>query len=194
MKEKPLSKQAIKAAADRAFGLPPDDPADKGGRPSSYQPEYAEQARKLCELGATDIEIADFFEVSDRTVYRWQLKYPEFCQALKAGKTAADDRVERSLYHKATGYTFESEKIFQHQGEIVRAQTREHVPPDTTSMIFWLKNRRPELWRDRQVFEHTGKDGKPIQTEDVSARDTLIDRISGLATRSGTDSDPGKLN
>lgn len=156
MKDKPLSKDQIKAAADRAFGLAPDDPADKGGRPSSYQPEYAEQARKLCELGATDIEIADFFEVSDRTVYRWQLKYPDFCQALKAGKDAADDRVERSLYHKATGYTFESEKIFNYQGEIVRASTREHVPPDTVSMIFWLKNRRPEQWRDKteHVIRH----------------------------------------
>lgn len=156
MKDRPLSKEAIKAAADRAFGLPPDDPQDKGGRPSGYQPEYVEQARKLCELGATDIEVADFFDVSDRTIYRWQLKYPEFCQALKAGKASADDRVERSLYHKATGYTFESEKIFQFQGEIVRAKTREHIPPDTTSMIFWLKNRRPEQWRDKseQVIRH----------------------------------------
>lgn len=193
-KEKPLSKAAIKAAADRAFGLPPDDAEDTRGRPSSFQPEYSEQARKLCELGATDIEIADFFEVSDRTVYRWQLKYPEFCQALKAGKASADDRVERSLYHKATGYSFESEKIFQHQGEIVRARTREHVPPDTTSMIFWLKNRRPELWRDRQIFEHSGKDGGTIKTEDVSARDTIADRIAGLAARSGTHSDHSKLN
>ena len=129
---------------------------EKTGRPSGYQPDFAVQAKKLCELGATDIEIADFFEVSDRTVYRWQLKYPEFCQALKAGKDAADDRVERSLYHKATGYTFESEKIFQYEGTIVRTPTREHVPPDTVSMIFWLKNRRPEQWREKteQVVRH----------------------------------------
>jgi hypothetical protein len=152
----PPSKASVKAAADRASGLPPDDPADKGGRPTSYDPSFADQAKKLCELGATDIEIADFFEVSDRTIYRWQLKYPEFCQALKAGKDVADDRVERSLYHKATGYTFESEKIFQYEGAIVRAKTREHVPPDTVSMIFWLKNRRPEQWREKteQLVRH----------------------------------------
>lgn len=156
MKDKPLSREQIKAAADRAFGIAPDDPKHPGGRPSGYNPKFAEQAKKLCELGATDIEIADFFDVSDRTIYRWQLKYPEFCQALKAGKDAADERVERSLYHKATGYTFESEKIFQHNGEIVRTPFREHVPPDTTSMIFWLKNRRPEQWRDKseQVIRH----------------------------------------
>lgn len=188
MKDRPLSKDAIKAAA-RAFGLAPDDPADKGGRPSSYQPEYAEQAKKLCELGATDIEIADFFEVSDRTIYRWQLKYPEFCQALKAGKDSADDRVERSLYHKATGYTFESEKVFQFQGEIVRASTREHVPPDTVSMIFWLKNRRPELWRD--------KTEQTVRHELVNALSD--DELARIASRGSegtapTTVNPSKLN
>jgi len=131
-------------------------------RPTDYKAEYAEQARKLCQLGATDKELADFFEVSDRTIYRWQIKHDEFCQALKAGKDSADERVERSLYHKATGYTFESEKVFQHQGEIVRAAVTEHVPPDTTAMIFWLKNRRPDVWRDRREQEITGAGGGPL--------------------------------
>jgi hypothetical protein len=131
-----------------------------GGRPTAYKPEYAEQAEKLCKLGATDIELADFFEVSDRTIYRWQSQHPEFCQALKAGKDAADERVERSLYHRATGYTFEAVKIFQHQGQPVTVPYREHVPPDTTAMIFWLKNRRKDQWRDRH--EHTGADGGPL--------------------------------
>jgi len=156
--------------------------ADKGGRPSTYKPTFAEQARKLCELGATDIEIADFFEVSDRTVYRWQLKYPEFCQALKAGKDAADDRVERALYHKATGYTFESEKIFQYEGEIVRTATREHVPPDTTSMIFWLKNRRPAEWRDKTNHELTGASGGPIEITDADR----VRAVAALMARAGT--------
>lgn len=127
------------------------------GRPTGYKKEYAGQARKLCELGATDVDLADFFEVSDRTIYRWASKYDEFCQALKAGKGMADDRVERSLYHKAVGYSFDSEKVFQHQGQIVRAPTREHVPPDTTAAIFWLKNRRKDEWRDKQEHEHTGQ-------------------------------------
>ncbi len=182
MRDKRPSKAAVKAAADRAFGLPPDDPADdkpETGRPSSYKPEYADQARKLCELGATDIEVADFFEVSDRTVYRWQLKYPEFCQALKAGKDIADDRVERSLYHKATGYTFETEKLFQYQGEVIRAKVREHIPPDTTSMIFWLKNRKPEVWRDIQKVEH-GAPGDFDNLSDAELETAMRDKAKEL--------------
>lgn len=134
------------------------DKTDKhpGGRPSGFKPEFAEQAAKLCALGATDIDLADFFGVSDRTIYRWQTKYPEFCQALKAGKDTADDRVERSLYHKAVGYSFDAVKIFQHQGEVITAPYREHIPPDTTAAIFWLKNRRKEEWRDKQEHEHGG--------------------------------------
>ena len=132
----------------------------RSGRPSSYSPDYAAQAKRLCELGLTDEELARFFEVHVATIYRWQASFPEFCEALKVGKAPADDRVERSLYHKACGYTFESEKIFNYQGQIVRASCVEHVPPDTTAAIFWLKNRRKEEWRDRH--EHTGADGSAL--------------------------------
>lgn len=119
------------------------------GRPSSYKPEFAKQAEKLCELGATDADLADFFGVAIRTVERWRKEKEDFCRAVTIGKDIADNNVERSLYQRAVGYTFDSEKVFQYQGQIVRAQVREHVPPDTASAIFWLKNRRKEQWRDK---------------------------------------------
>lgn len=144
----------------------------KAGRPTEYKPEYAAQVQKLCQLGATDEEVANFFEVSARTIYRWAARHDEFCQALKAGKEIPDERVARSLYHKAVGYTFDSEKVFQFQGEIVRAPIKEHVPPDTTAMIFWLKNRRKDEWRDRIDHELSGKDGGAIKIEDASPTDT----------------------
>jgi len=141
------------------------------GRPTSYQPEYAKQAEKLCQLGATDEDLADFFEVSIRTISNWKVSQPEFLQALKGGKETADERVERSLYHKAVGYTHDAVKIFQHQGTVIEAPYREHIAPDTTAAIFWLKNRRPDLWRDRQQHEHSGPDGKPVQVENTSDLD-----------------------
>lgn len=157
------------------------------GRPSKFKPEFVDQARKLCELGATDEEVAEFFEVSARTVYRWQTEHEAFCQALKAGKVAADERVERSLYHRAVGYTFDAEKVFQFQGEVVRAPIREHVPPDTTAAIFWLKNRRPEIWRDlsRQEVTHSGE--LTVRSAAVSAVDALIAAATGPA---GDHTDP----
>ena len=133
-------------------------------RPPTYQESFAEQAQKICELGATDQEIADFFEVDVRTIYRWKHDHDEFCQALKAGKDIADERVERSLYQKAIGYEQDEVKIFMPGGasEPVYAPFRAKIAPDTTAAIFWLKNRRSQDWRDVKSNEHSGPDGGPI--------------------------------
>lgn len=132
------------------------------GRATDYKPEYAAQAAKLSALGATDMEIGDFFGVDTRTIYRWRNVHEDFCQAVTCGKDKADERVQRSLFNRAVGYTYESEKVFQFQGQIVRTPTVEHVPPDPSAAMNWLKNRRPQEWRDKQDHEVFGKDGGPI--------------------------------
>ena len=143
-----------------------------------YKKDFAKQARKLCEAGFIDQEIADFFEVSIRTIHRWKYDHPEFAEALTIGKDIADNRVEMSLYHKAVGYTFDSEKIFHDKGEIIRAPCKEHVPPSDTAAIFWLKNRRG--WRDKQDHELSGKDGGPVQ---VGLPDELKEMISKIVDK-----------
>jgi hypothetical protein len=127
-------------------------------RPTSYRDEFATQATKLSALGATDQEIADFFEVDVRTIYRWKHDHDAFCHALKTGKQVADERVERSLYQRAIGYEQEEVKIFMPGGaeSPVYAPFRAKVAPDTTAAIFWLKNRRGADWRDKQEVEHSG--------------------------------------
>jgi hypothetical protein len=125
-------------------------------RPSKFKPEFTAQAEKLCKLGATDIEIADFFEIEVRTLYRWKADNDEFCQALKAGKTEADDRVERSLFARANGYEHDEVDIRVILNEVVQTPVRKFYPPDTTAAIFWLKNRRPEQWRETKAIEHSG--------------------------------------
>ncbi len=122
---------------------------------SGYRPEYAFQVMPLARRGWTDFELANFFDVSVRTFRRWVATYADFAAALEYGKDEADDRVERSLYARAVGYTFESEKLFCIEGDIVRAPTNEHVPPDVGAATFWLKNRRPQEWREKQVVEHS---------------------------------------
>lgn len=158
------------------------------GRPSSYRPEFAEQARKLCEMGATDWDLAQFFEVTTVTIWRWSQVHEEFCNALKAGKEAADERVARSLYHKAIGYSREAVKIMQYEGGVIEAPYVEHTAPDTTAAIFWLKNRRPKEWRDKTDVEMTGKDGGPIQTEELGAKD-IARRVAFLLAKGVKDAD-----
>ena len=156
------------------------------GRPTSYRESFAGQAAKLCKLGATDADLADFFGVSIRTTQRWQAEFPAFCRALKLGKEQADQRVERSLFQRAIGYTRDNLKIFMPAGatEPIEAPYREEVPPDVTACIFWLKNRKPEQWRDVHRQEHTGADGGPIKTEDVNAtRQRVLAELGDTAER-----------
>jgi hypothetical protein len=133
-----------------------------GGRPSKFKAEFIGQAQKLCELGATDEDLADFFHVSIRTIANWKTEQPEFLQALKGGKDQADDRVERSLYQRAVGYTHDATHFSSFQGKVTATPYRNHCPPDVVAQIFWLKNRRPDLWRDKQIQEVTGADGSPL--------------------------------
>ena len=129
-----------------------------GGRPSKFGTVDKEQVEKLALAGWTDAQMAEFFKVDERTWHRWKDADPKFCQSLKDWKVEADSRVERSLFERATGYSHPEEKLFQAGGEIIRAETTKHYPPDTTAMIFWLKNRKPEDWRDKQEIEHHGLD------------------------------------
>lgn len=136
-------------------------------RPSKFKPEFIAQAEKLCKLGATDMELADFFEVEVRTLYRWKAENAEFCQSLKSGKDEADDRVERSLYARANGYEHDEVDIRVVQGGIVQTPIRKYYPPDTTAAIFWLKNRRAAEWREMKAVELTGEGGGPVLNEIV---------------------------
>ena len=150
------------------------------GRPTLYKPEYAEQAYKLCQLGATDIELAKFFNVSLDTIHEWSNVNEEFSESRKVGKKACDDRVERSLYQKALGFTREAEKVVIIDDVPVKVKYEEYVPPSDTAMIFWLKNRRKDQWRDRHEIEH----GRVGEFDKMSDRE-LFEFIEGEAREIG---------
>ena len=132
----------------------------KQGRPSKYKEEYAEQARKLCLLGATDAKLADFFEVDEATINRWKHDFPEFCKSLKAGKMQADAEVAESLFNRARGYVAPDLDIKMYEGQIIETPYMKHYPPDATSMIFWLKNRQPDLWREKREAVEVNDDNE----------------------------------
>ena len=84
------------------------------------------------------------------TIWYWRSKHEEFSSALNEGKDAFDDRVERSLAMKASGYSYHSEKIILSDGAVIRVPIVEHVPPEVGAIKLWLGNRRPDKWKDKQ--------------------------------------------
>src|SRR5437879_6362163 len=83
----------------------------KQGRPSAYKPEYAGDAEKLCLLGATDADMADFFDVAESTVALWKRTHAEFSESIKRGKAQADATVADRLFKRATAYQHRAVKI-----------------------------------------------------------------------------------
>lgn len=134
------------------------------------------QARKMAYLGAKGEEIADFFDVTTTTLFNWRKAYPEFDAAITSGKDALDARVVKSLFHRAMGYDHPEVHVSNYQGEITLTPLTKRYPPDTGAIALWLKNRRPNEWRDR--VEHTGPDGGPIALELLSA-DKLKAKVRG---------------
>ncbi|MNR31039.1 hypothetical protein D3C85_1485290 [compost metagenome] len=113
-------------------------------------------ARKFCLLGATEIEIADLFNVSIGALNKWKKKYPEFVEALWRGKEVANAEVASKLYKRAIGYSHQELDLRVVKGELAKTIVTKHYPPDVAACIFWLKNRDKTRWRDKHETEHTG--------------------------------------
>ncbi len=116
--------------------------------------------------GLTDEQIAHNLGISKDTFYTYKKEHTDFSDSLKRGKEVVDIEVENALYKKATGFTVKVHKAFkvknveykdgkrvrEHE-EVVLAEEEQYIPPDTTAQIFWLKNRKPSDWRDKQIIE-----------------------------------------
>src|SRR5271154_113815 len=123
------------------------------GQPTHYNARFVKVVENLCRRGATDGEIAESLQVDRLTLVAWRGKYEAFAQAFKLGREPADERVIRSGYERAVGYTFDSEKIVTVDKQVVRVPIKEHVPPDPAMIQYWLNNRRRGEWRNRQEIE-----------------------------------------
>jgi len=120
---------------------------------SAYRPVYADMAETAAaEMGATDAQLAQLFGVTRRAVEKWKKAHPEFCEALRRGKEAADARVTRSLFQRAVGFSYEERKVVTGAdgGQIVTVYNRVALP-DVVAAIKWLFNREPSKWRASPV-------------------------------------------
>lgn len=128
----------------------------KAGRKSKFDGVSLEQVSKLASQGYTDIAMADFFGVATSTWHLWKTKYPEFEKAILDGKEAADAQVEISMYRRAIGYSHPETKVFCNRWGVVKEEVTKHYPPDVAAGKFWLTNRQPQKWAEKQEVEHSG--------------------------------------
>lgn len=112
--------------------------------------------------GLTDEQIASNIGISRSTLFEWRRKYPNISNALKRGKEVIDRMVENALLKAALGYEFEEDGMTK-DGDVVPLRRVQH--PNTTALIFWLKNRKPAEWRDKQEVNHSGDLGISIQVD-----------------------------
>jgi DNA-binding transcriptional regulator YiaG len=108
-----------------------------------------EMLRRMCELGLVDAELAHVFGVAESTINEWKKK-PEISESIKKGKAVADEKVEIALFHRAIGYSHPSEEIKVIDKKIERVQVIKQYPPDTAAAIFFLCNRKPQVWKNKQ--------------------------------------------
>lgn len=114
--------------------------------------------------GLTEADIANNIGISTVTLWDWKNKHPNILNALKKGKEVADIRVENALYKRAIGYdAIETKTIVDDKGKVTEIKQVKHIAPDTTAQIFWLKNRRPELWRDKVVVDANVNDSEKLK-------------------------------
>jgi len=151
----------------------------KVGRPSQFTNLDKIKFKKLVVSGWDDAQISDFFGVAVSTLTRWKQKNKEFCTALKDWKKEADLKVEKSLYERACGYSHPAVKFFQCGKKIISQPYIERYPPDATSMIFWLKNRQPDKWRDKTDVDLGLSENLVEKLKDVSAAE-LITKANAL--------------
>lgn len=126
---------------------------------NKYNKNYTQQAYKLCLMGARDQDLAEFFEVHRDTIFHWVSLYPEFAEARKRGKLAADAEVAYSLFKRAIGVTVAKQKVLS-SGEVVEYQ--EELPPDVRAMEFWLKCRSRGNWNPSHQLELSGDRSNPL--------------------------------
>ena len=119
------------------------------GQPTLYKPDYCTQAHNYCLLGATNEDLAGFFDVTRRTIDNWIASHADFAAAVRSGRVVADMRVARCLYERAVGWQQTVERTVLHQGAEKVLKNIVNHPPDVRACIFWLRNRRRGSWGDR---------------------------------------------
>ena len=125
----------------------------QGGRPTKYDPSVIPEVRSWCQMGATVDDLAGFLDVDRATIHRWMLVHPEFCDAMRIGREAADARVERALYERA-------------------------LAGEAWAVNKWLNNRMPKEWGG-----HRGDEPQATTNMTIDARRIVYEQLDDASLR-----------
>lgn len=151
-------------------------------RPCEFKEEYIRQALLAFQEGFTDVKFCKLIDIARDTLNRWRREYPEFGKAIQQGKDEHDTgRVEKTLLRKALGYSYNeitreplilgkgNERTIANEKLFVTKRIRKHIGADTIAIIFWLKNRNRDRWKDIKAVEASGPGGGPVPIRYVDA-------------------------
>lgn len=133
--------------------------------------------------GLTLDDISHNMGINRKTLWEWSERFDLIRNALKNGKEVADFMVENALFKSALGYEVEEyEEKLDQMGNVVGTRKRRHVAPNVTAQIFWLKNRKPQVWREKQEIR-----------ADVYENDGFLEAIKGEASELFTSGDDSEM-
>lgn len=156
----------------------PGCPGGPGEPPSVPTAEQCTLAKKVCRLGATDLELASILGRDVATIKRWMVTDEAFSHACKVGGDMADARVERGLYQRAVGGTkWSKREAITKDGDVVTLESTEEVLPDTAAASRWLESRKRKDWGLKSIVEHQG------ELEVRNSRATLASLVSRHMSR-----------
>lgn len=116
-------------------------------RPTKYRAAYCQVAKKICEMGGIDIDVAEALDVTETTVNNWKLKHKPFFESLRLGKEPLNDRIKEKLAHRALGYSHPDIHISTFYGKVTKTQITKHYPPSVDAIKLWLYARCPDEFR-----------------------------------------------
>ena len=128
------------------------------GAKTKYNPKTTPQlAEQYAGLGYTISQIAKRLHISRQTLYDWRKLYPEFLEGIDRARGIVDDKIEQKLFNRATGIRYTETTREKVGGKmVITKKVSKFAVPDVAAMFIWLKNRRPEQWRDRRDVKHSG--------------------------------------
>lgn len=155
----------------------------KKGRSGKYNEWLKEDNLILLEAwardGLTDEQISHNIGINPKTLYEWKKKHDPISKALKRGKQVTDIIIENALFKSAIGYEYEEVKQIIEKDEMGKDRKRvekitKYSPPNTTAIIFWLKNRKPDVWMDRKAKDFEDNSNRGLERYFELLDDRLI--------------------